>query len=200
MKRIIASALFCAACGGSLTNTDGGTTDGGPVFDGALSDGAIADASVDASLPPFDAGTFCSGTSPRMMVNGAEITVVKATGKAIVLNCCNSAELTVATSAYQALFNVLWRDPAPMGSMVDLGNPPSNFTIELDLGCDPAMTSCASASPEERYAQGFTGSIQWQYGSSGMTVSYCLAAKESPSSPHSLIHSFALYAPNVLSP
>lgn len=196
MIRYLALAFFCAACGGSLTNNDGGTnTDGGP-----QPDGSIADAVVDARLPPFDAGAFCSGSSPRMMVNGAEITVVKATGKAFVLNCCDSAELTVATSAYQALFSVLWRAQAPANTMVDLGKPPPNFSIELDLGCDPGMTSCASASPEERYAQGFGGAIQWQYASAGMTASYCLTAQESPSSPHSLIHSLALYAPNVASP
>lgn len=121
-----------------------------------------------------------------MMVNGTEISVLKVTGKAFTLNCCDSAELNVATSQYAALFSVLWRAFGPAKTVVYLGSPPPNFQIELelDLGCDRGTTSCASASPEERYAQGFTGALQWQYGSSGMTASSCLSAKESPSSPH----------------
>lgn len=181
---------------------DGGPlTDGGALPDGAPTDGnAVKDAVPDAPLPPFDAGTFCSGSNPRMMINGAEVSVLKASGKALALNCCDSAELTLATSAYQALFNVLWRAQAPASSPINVSSPPQGFGIELDLGCDPAVTSCASASPEERYTQGFGGSIHYQYGSSGMSVSYCISAAESPSSPHALIHSLAIYAPSVPSP
>jgi hypothetical protein len=153
----------------------------------------------DGSIPPFDAGAFCTGTSPKTMVNGADVPVMNASGKAIILNCCDSAELTLATAAYQALMYVMWRVPASTNGSVDLSNLPQGSSIEMDLGCDPATTSCASASPEERYTDGFSGTIQWQYGSSGMSVSYCLQVTESPSQPHSVIHSMALYAPNVAS-
>ncbi len=154
----------------------------------------------DGSIPPFDAGAFCTGTSPKMIVNGADVPVMNASGKAIILNCCDSAELTLATAAYQALMYVMWRVPASTNGSVDLSNLPQGSSIEMDLGCDPSTTSCATASPEERYTDGFSGTIQWQYGGSGMTVSYCLQVTESPSQPHSVIHSMALYAPNVASP
>lgn len=185
-------ALLVAGCGGAVVTGD----DAGVGTDAAPHDGSTA---TDASLPPFDAGAFCTGTKPRLMVNGAEVPVLSATGKAFALNCCDSAELLVASAAYQAILAVLWRAPAPMGSSIDLGSPPNGFGIELDLGCDPATTSCASASPEERYASGFHGTLQYAPSGAGLTASYCLSVAESPSAPHVLIHSLVLYAPNVAS-
>ncbi len=176
-----------AACGGTITSSDGGT------------DGA-ADSS-DAAPPPFDAGAFCTGSAPRLMINGAEVPVMSATGKAINLNCCTSAELTLATAAYQALMNIMWRTPALAGAAtIDLASPPQGFSIEMDLGCDPAITSCATASPEERYTDGFSGTVQYGTGNGPMSVSYCLQVAESPSQPHPVIHSMMLYAPSVASP
>ena len=83
---------------------------------------------------------------------------------------------------------------------VDLGNAPQGFSIEMDLGCDPAIMSCATASPEERYTDGFSGTLQWGGGGSGFSVSYCLQIAESSSKPHGVIHSMMLYAPNIASP
>ncbi len=70
--------------------------------------------------------------------------------------------------------------------------------MELDLGCDPATTSCASASPEERYANGFLGTLQYGQDSAGLTTSYCLSVSESPTATHSLIHSLLLYTPGII--
>jgi hypothetical protein len=204
MKKLaFAAALTVSvvACGGiATTDSDAG---GG---DAATDAGASKDATGggDGALPPpdasFDAGSFCTGSAPRAMINGVEVPVASATGKAIVLNCCDSAELTVATAAYQALFDLLWRAPAAGSATIDLANPPQGFSIELDLGCDPATTSCATANPEERYVDGFSGTLQYGWSGSGMTASYCVQVDQSPSQPHALIHSMLLYAPNVSSP
>lgn len=193
------TAISCAvACGGMTSTSD---SDAGAGTDAAPHDASTtSDARSDASLPPIDAGTFCTGTAPRMLVNGAEIAVIHVAGKAFPLNCCDSGELLVSTAAYQAIFAVLWRARALGSSVVDLGIPPNGFTIELDLGCDPATASCASASPEERYTSGFQGTLQYALDSTGMNASYCLSAAESPSAPHTMIHSLMIYAPNVASP
>ncbi len=189
MKRLafVATALAAAAgCGGNISNADGG---------------ADAAADGDVAAPPFDAGAFCSGSAPRLMINGADVSIMQAAGQAIIMNCCDSAELSLATAAYQAMMYVLWRGPAGAGAQtVDLANPPQGFSIEMDLGCDPATTSCASASPEERYTSGFSGTLTYAYSSAGLTVSYCLEVAESPSQPHGVIHSMMLYAPNIVSP
>jgi hypothetical protein len=189
-------ALVAPACGGTTVDSSDAGTDGGSKADAATDAVTVGD----STLPPLDAGSFCTGTSPRMMLNGSEIPVINATGKAVVLNCCDSAELIVATGAFQALMNVLWRMSPPAPGTVDLGNAPSGFTIELDLGCDPTITSCATANPEERYTDGFSGTMQYAWSGAGMTTSYCLSVAESPSAPHSVIHSLTLYAPNVLAP
>lgn len=173
-------ALF--ACGGTITSGDAGP-----------------DAAAPPDASPPDAGSFCSGSAPRLVINGSEVQVVSATGKAIILNCCDSAELTLATSAYQALLDVMWRNPASTnGATIDLASAPSGFAIEMDLGCDPSTTSCANGSPEERYTDGFTGTLDYTTGSGGLTTTYCIQVAESPSQPHSIIHSMQLYAPNVV--
>ena len=167
---------------------------------GGGSDAGARDASDAAPVVSFDAGNLCTGSSPRMMVNGSEINVVSATGKSIVLDCCDSAELTVATSAYQAVFDFLWRVPGGASAVpIDLDSPPPGLEVELDLGCDPATTSCATASPEARFASGFSGSIEVTR-TSGTSVSYCISVAEDPAAPQAQIHSLALYAPNVPSP
>jgi hypothetical protein len=189
MNRLSLLGAFLIGCGGAVSSGDAGST---------ADSGSKADVQNDA-IVSYDAGAFCSGSTSRLMVNGAEVTVVSATGHVMVLNCCDSAELVVATSAYQALLNVLWRSPAGSSSSpVDLGNPPSGFALELDLGCDPAATSCATASPEERYADGFQGTLTYKYDSAGLMTGYCLSVSEAPSAPHAVIHSMTLYTPAIL--
>lgn len=135
-----------------------------------------------------------------MMVNGGEISVISATGKSIILDCCDSAELTIATSAYQAVFDVLWRVPGGASAVpIDLDNPPPHLQMEIDLGCDPATTSCAGASPEARFTGGFGGSIVVTTSGSGESVSYCVSVTEDPTVPQATVHSLMLYAPNVAS-
>jgi len=183
-----------ASCGGTISTTDGGA-------DAAPSDSSTAKDASDATTTPFDAGAFCSGSSPKLVINGADATIAQATGKAVILNCCDSAELTLATTQFQALMNIMWRAPPSGASTIDLASPPAGFGIEMDLGCDPATTSCATASPEERYFnEGFSGTIQYTTGNGAMSVSYCLQIAESASQPHAVIHSMALYAPNIASP
>ena len=212
-SRVFFFAGFAAAvgCGAvASTGSDGGTgsTGGGSANDGATSssaDGAVTtfDAAPvgDATLPTLpDGGAFCSGSTPRLFINGADAQVFKTSGKALALNCCDSAELDVATSMFQAVLYVMWRSPAATGSggSIDLGSAPMGFGIELDLGCDPATTSCANVG-EERYTDGFQGTITYAASASGVTTSYCLSVAENPASPHTVIHSLQLYAPNVAS-
>jgi hypothetical protein len=178
-----------ASCGSVKQSSDNGDA-------GSQTDASAAP--QDSGLTPFpDAGTFCSGDKPRMIINGAEVSVQSATGKAVILNCCDSGELNVATSAYQALFSLLWRTPAgqPAGS-VNLANPPNSFSVELDLGCDPATAPCNTGAAEEHFSAGFAGTINYISGPAP-TASYCVSVAEQPNSPHALIHSLQLYAPNV---
>lgn len=188
----VALVALAPACGGAKQSTvddgsDGGGTDGG------------SSSSTDSGLAGFpDAGTFCTGDAPRMMINGAEVALQKTQGKAIILNCCDSAELVLATGSFQSLFYLLWRAPAGQSpGLVDLGKPPADFSIELDLGCDPATSPCNTGSAEEHYASGFQGQISYGNGANASTTSYCISVAEQKNSPHSVIHSLSIYAPNV---
>jgi hypothetical protein len=183
------------ACGGSTKSSiDDTGNDGGSSNDAG---GSTTDSGF-AGFP--DAGTFCSGDTPRMMVNGAEVNVLMTRGKSIILNCCDSAELMLATDANQALFYLLWRAPAGQSpGTVDLANPPSNFSVELDLGCDPATSPCNTVSAEDHYATGFQGQISYGLGATASTNSYCINVAEQKGSPHSEIHSVSIYAPNIAS-
>lgn len=197
MKLACLAVLLVVACGGTVTNDGDAGSNGDASSKDATPTDVVAAADVTTT---FDAGAFCSGSSPKLQVNGADATIVKASGKAIILNCCDSAELTIASAQFQGLMFFMWR-AAPLSSgSIDLANPPQGFSIEMDLGCDPSTSSCASASPEERYTDGFTGTLDYTAGSGGLSVSYCLHIDESPSQPHAVIHSLALYAPNITSP
>jgi len=191
MRPFLLASLLVVACGGTTIDTSDADGDASTKPDGSVkNDGSST----------LDARAFCSGNSPRMMVNGSEVAVLNASGRQLVMNCCDSAELTVSSAAFQANLNVLWRayggttSPSP----IDLANPPQGFTMELDLGCDPATTQCATASPEERYADGFEGTLTYTYDSAGLMTGYCLSVSEPPQTPHAIIHTMTLYTPAIL--
>lgn len=197
LSSTFALCLLAVACGGTINDQDSGTNADAGGSDASTTKDAAAS---DVTTPPFDAGGFCSGTTPKLQINGSDATILGAKGKAIILNCCQAAELSLATAQFQAMMNIMWRAPATSTATIDLANPPGGFGIEMDLGCDPATTSCANASPEERYFnEGFSGTIQYATGNN-LKVSYCLQITESPSQPHAVIHSMALYAPDIDSP
>lgn len=197
--------LLVPACGGVATIPSDGpdasvSLDGATAADGASAGDAVGTADG-GCCPALDAGTFCTGDKPRLFVNGAEVAVMRATGKSVVLNCCDSAEVTVASSAFQALLNVVWRAPAGGGATgtLDLSKLPGGGSVELDLGCDPTQTTCG-AGAEDRYTSGFRGTITHTTDASGQVATYCMAVDEPPGSPHPVLHSIQLYAPKVPSP
>ncbi len=194
----IALVALAPACGGKQSTIDGnGNGDGGGGGGGGGGEGGSS--TTDSGLAGFPGGgTFCTGDTPRMMVNGAEVSLLKTQGKAVVLNCCDSAELVLATSAFQSIFYVLWRAPAGQSpGLVNVGAPPSSFSLEVDLGCDPTTSPCNTGSAEEHYATGFQGQISYGNGMNAGTTSYCISATEPANSPHAVVHSLSIYAPNV---
>lgn len=180
--RTFALLVLLTACGGSIATT--------------------TDAGVD-SATPTDASTgslasFCQGTTPKMQENGKDNPILQVTGKGIIMNCCNAAAVTIATAQHAALFHLRWQQYGAGPSPVVLGS--KQVSVELDLGCDPTTTTCSSSTAVDRYVDGFSGTIEYAYAPSGMTVSYCVEVQEPPSSPHGLLHSVRLYLPNVVSP
>ncbi len=192
--RALPFLLLVAACGGTIQTTTDAGTDAGTSSDA----GTSPDATLlgDASTDPL--ATFCQGDKPKMEENGTSNPVLSVKGKAIIMNCCNAAAVTIATGQHAALYNMLWRQYGAGPSPVVLGG--KETTVELALGCDPSTTTCTSGNSVERYTEGFTGTITYTYAPPGMKVSYCVEVKETPSAPHGIVHSLRMWLPNVDSP
>ena len=179
--------LAAAACGGSVQTTPDASPD---------ASGADASPLVDASSDPL--AQFCQGTAPKMEENGTVNPVMSVKGKSIVMNCCNSATVSVATGQHAALYNLVWRQYGAGPSPVVLGA--KDATVELALGCDPSTATCTSGNSVERYTEGFSGTITYEYAKTGVKTSYCLEVKEPPSAPHAVVHSLRMWLPSVDSP
>ena len=191
--RKVGFLLLLSACGGSIATTDAGTgADAGAQNDSAAPvDGGVV---VDSGPP----SSFCQGDTPKMLENGKDNPVMKVSGKAIIMNCCNAAAVTFSTAQHAALYTLRWQQFGAGPSPVVLGNKDTN--VELDLGCDPTTTTCTSGNSVEHFTQGFSGTIKYQFVNSKMLVTYCVSVTETPSEPHTLVHSAQIYLPNVDSP
>jgi hypothetical protein len=117
-------------------------------------------------------------------------------GKAIVMNCCNAAAVTISTGQHAALFNLRWQQFGAGPSPVALGTKETN--VELALGCDPSTTTCTDGNSVEYFNDGFSGTITYEFVKPAMKVGYCVEVKETK--PHVMIHSLRMWLPNVDSP
>jgi len=185
--RTTACLLLLTACGGSVASS----ADAGP--DAAPKD---AGSQADASIDPL--GTFCQGNVAKIEENGADNPVLGVKGKAIVMNCCNAAAVTIATAHHNALYTLRWQQYGAGPSPFVLGAKETG--VVLALGCDPTTSTCTPASSVELFTQGFAGTIAYQQMPSSMKVSYCVTVSETPNEPHTVVHSLRLYLPNVDSP
>ncbi len=152
-----------------------------------------------SSPPPvdaggFDAGAFCTGSTARMTINGADAPILNATGSALALNCCAGAELTMSVTAFQAELFLRWQISGAPGTY-DLATLSTPSQVEFDVGCDPALGSCAAAT--EHVTSGFQGTITYAMSGAGLVASYCLSMTGPTGSP---VTALQLYAPNVASP
>lgn len=192
--RTIACLVFLTACGGSVASSQDAGSDSSGATDGA----APSDSGSKTDAPTDPLGTFCQGGAAKLEENGKDNPVFSVKGKAIYLNCCNAAAVTIATGQHAALYTLRWQQYGGGPSPVVLGGMDTN--VVLALGCDPTTTSCTSGNSVELYTQGFVGTITYQQMASSMRVSYCVAVSETPSDPHAIVHSLRLYVPNVDSP
>ena len=179
-----------------------------PVQDAAISDVAV-DVPREAAreVLPFlvdgPLASFCSGDSPRMVLNGIESTPV-VTGTYILMSCCISSAFVVETATFAEPILVTWQvngGPYADPGTYDLANLRAGFTVRVEAGCDPKDP--LSCTPSDAYESGLEGtlalaSISPEIASLGNDMSLCLRLREPARRPHSLIHSLDLYAPHVL--
>lgn len=185
------AAFVTASCGAVAESAPTGSDAGAP---GA----STPDASTtrEAGVPPSG---LCTGTAPRLFVNGEEVPVLEARGKAIAMNCCDAGELIIAAGTFAAPVFFSWRVAATTNGHIDFGagaKAGAEPGAELAIGCDPLTSDCKKAGGE-RFASGFTGTIDFAATSTGQTASYCVSVTEAPGAPNTRFHSMTIYAPKV---
>ena len=143
---------------------------------------------------------FCTGSSPRMVVNGVTTTPTLA-GKLLPLDCCRAGKFVITTSDFGQPIAVQWRVDASASIMppaaVDLGDLPSGWSVVLNAGCSVTSAGCLGAL--DNFSAGFTGSLSVAYGdgSPGMDMSLCMHFEEPANKPGTYVHTLDLYAPHV---
>ena len=144
--------------------------------------------------------SFCSGDSAHMIVNGIESYPV-VTGEEVMLSCCYSGAFTVTTETLAEPIVVSWRTtPRPTSNpvVIDLSNPPKQWTTRVVAGCDVWAGGCDT--PGDAYESGFQGVLElvgdYSQLHSQLDMSICLHFMAPAGSPPT-IRSLDFYAPHV---
>jgi hypothetical protein len=178
--------LAAAGCGGRAAPYGGleeETGDGGPARDASP-------------------GAFCTGSGPRMEINGVAATVV-AQGRMLYLNCCEAAEVALtATDGSGSRLILSWRHqvgPSPgLPATIDLSAPPDGWGVELYAGCSPSE-GCPHPADTIDASEGILGGTLTIAGDfSQYQMSVCLEAADDPQHPHPILHRARFFASNVL--
>jgi hypothetical protein len=159
--------------------------------------------SADAAPMPIDGAlaSFCSGDSPKMVLNG-EAQTPTVTGRVLGLDCCDGAEIVITGSSIGHTLFVEWRvqvgPTRNFPATIDLANPPSGWAVRMTVGCDTSTIVCYPA--PDSYASGLEGALQVTVATpfSAFDTSLCLHVAEPADSPHALVHTLDLYAPHVV--
>jgi hypothetical protein len=161
-----------------------------------------ADSAIDRGAMPVDGAMadFCSGDSPKMVVNGSASTPT-VTGRIIPYNCCDGGEFVAIDQVFGHTIFVDWRaqvgPSATLPATIDLANPAQGWGVGVFVGCDVSTTRCYPA--PDSYDMGFEGLLQVSRGTGGYDMSVCLHLVEPAGSAHPLLHSLDFYAPHVSS-
>jgi hypothetical protein len=143
---------------------------------------------------------FCTGSTPRMVVNGAT-TTPNVSGQILPLDCCRAGRFVVTTSDFTQPIAVQWRVEAGASVMppaaVDLGSLPSGWSVALNAGCSVTSAGCLGAL--DNFSAGFSGSLSVSNGDGGpgQDMNLCLRFAEPADKPGTYVHTLDLYAPHV---
>lgn len=170
--------------------------------------GAVGDGGTDLATPGDGAGApadlaqdagFCGAPrAARVQLNGTLSEGPATKGKALVLNCCDAATLSVTGAGLATPLTVMWRHQLTGGPdlpvTLDLARLPANWTVTLYSGCDPTTPGCV---PSDRYDSGLSGTLALSRAGAGYEMTACVQASESAAAPHAVIHALRLWAPGV---
>ena len=196
---------------------DSSATDAAPDGDLATPDQALvkdiaSDTPSDASPgdPPLAEGAapanqdalvlFCTGSTPRMVVNGIATTPT-VVGQELALDCCDAGRFVVTTSDFSQPIGVDWRvqvgSSTWLPASIDIGSLPAGWGVRLSAGCSVTSTACFGAL--DNFASGFAGSLSVGFGDGGhgMDMGLCMHFEEPADKPGYYLHTLDLYAPHI---
>lgn len=144
---------------------------------------------------------FCSGGSAKTVINGVASKPM-VSGGLEMRSCCEAASFTVSTSSFDHKVIAGWQvyvgDEA-FPARIDLAHPGEGWLSWVWLTCSSGQVCYP---PPDSYNSGMQGwlevsrSGEGTFGS-GFHMSICLRVAEAPESPHPLLHSFELFAPDI---
>ena len=202
--------LAVEARASDLPSSDGGAAEAAVDVpgDGAGRDATVdwtVDATIDATVDttsPVDGGllAFCTGDSPRAVVNGAVLTPVVGSQR-LVMDCCDGGRFVITNAELAAPIGVSWLLEAASSSSlpatIDLANPPSGWRVEVLSGC--SVTSPGCFGPLDLYQTGLVGWLTVARDASGkFDMSVCVHVEEKPGDNPYFLHSLDFYATHVL--
>ena len=165
-----------------------------------------SDAAPDVGVVAVDGAlaAFCSGDSPKMVLNG-EASSPTVTGRILPLDCCDGGEFVVTTPSFGHTLFFAWEvQVGPSASRfpatIDLANPANGWGARVIVGCDTSGAECYPA--PDSYTSGLEGLLQVGRAdaSYAFDMSVCLHVAEPAGSSHPLVHTLDLYAPHVSTP
>jgi hypothetical protein len=144
---------------------------------------------------------FCSGGSPKAVINGVA-SKPKVTGVIEIAKCCQAASFIVSTASFDYKVRAGWEVESvrgPLPAKIDLAHPSAGWSSSIELTCSSDEVCYP---PPDAYDSGMQGwlevaSIGEGVSSLGFLMSICLQVAEAPESPHPLLHNFELFAPDI---
>jgi hypothetical protein len=155
------------------------------------------------AAPPVDGGlaAFCTGTAPRMVVNGVGLAPTTVSDYPIAMGCCDGGGIVVTNDALAFSIDVSWIVEASssvytLPATIDLASPPQGWYVLVNAGCNETAVDCGD---DADYYQ--TGLVGWlalaRDPSRGIDVSVCVHVEEAQAAPAALLHSLDLYLPHA---
>jgi hypothetical protein len=163
----------------------------------AASDLAIPDLST-SDVSDGSLASFCQGNLSQMVFNGSTSGPV-VHNMMMVCDGCDAGRLEVITATLSHQIVITWRHESSPGTAypasIGLANPPPGWEVQLIVDCDPTRGTCLA--PPDSYTTGLSGTLKVSPGASGFILDLCLHVEEDAASPHPIVHSLDLYAPNI---
>jgi hypothetical protein len=162
---------------------------------------ATADATVDATSPlDGELAAFCTGPSPRMVVNGKGYTPT-IDGQRIVMDCCDGGEFVITNPELTFPIGVTWLlEAGPtygLPATIDLVDPQPGWRLTVAAGCNVTSAGCVGAMDD--YQSGLIGWLTVALDPSGkFDMSVCVHVEEQPGETQYNLHSLDFYATHVL--